>query len=185
MRDVTTMAKFWIRLTLASAAAVAAHAAAFAKSQVKAEDDAVKPVAEVQGTGPGDAVRALYAPYLPGGDESKSAFDNDSERDKRFAAGLVAEIKAYFAKQEKAGEPGGLDFDPIVNGQDYKVGQLEIRADKVAPGKTAMVMAECKNFDEPMRLKFKLVFENGAWKVDNIASLRDPAWDLRHLLKGG
>lgn len=161
--------------------AFTAAAPALAKSQVKADDD--RPAAVQQGPGPDDAVRALYSPYLPGGDERMSAFDNEAERAKRFSAGLVKELKAYFQRQEKAGEPGGLDFDPIVNGQDYQVDRLEVRADKTVPGKTAVVIAEFKNFDERARMKFKMVFEGGAWKVDDIASLRDPIWDLRDLLK--
>jgi hypothetical protein len=175
--------KIWIGMMAASALAMAAPMAlASSKSQAKAEDDAPTATAP-QETSPEDAVRALYSPYLPGGDERKSAFDNEAERAKRFTASLTKELKAYFARQEKAGEPGGLDFDPIVNGQDYKIGQLEVRADKTVPGKTAVVIAEFKNFDESARLKFKLAFEGGVWKVDDIASLRDPIWDLRDLLK--
>lgn len=166
---------------VAALALIAAPVTASGKSQAKAEDDA--PAAVQQEAGPEDAVRALYSPYLPGGDERMSAFDNEVERAKRFTAGLTKELKAYFVRQEKAGEPGGLDFDPIVNGQDYKIGQLEVRPDKTVPGKSAVVIAEFKNFDEPARLKFKLTFEGGAWKVDDIASLRDPVWDLRDLLK--
>lgn len=174
-----------IRILAAAALGLAAAGAAFAgKSQAKAGDDAEPVKAEAPAAdGPGDAVRALYSPYLPGGDERMSAFDNEAERAKRFSASLTKELKAYFVRQEKAGEPGGLDFDPIVNGQDYKVGQLEVRTDKTVPGKSAVVIAEFKNFDEKARMKFKMTFEGGAWKVDNIASLSDPVWDLRDLLK--
>jgi hypothetical protein len=176
---------FSIRIVTAAALIAAAPASWAGKSQAKAGEDGEMPQVSIPvSSAPEFAVRSLYSPYMPGGDESKSAFDNESERAKRFAAGLVKEMKAYFAKQEKAGEPGGLDFDPIVNGQDYKVGQLNVRADNVVPGKSAVVLAEFKNFDENVRLKFKMVFEGGAWKVDNIASLRDPVWDLRDLLKG-
>lgn len=170
-----------VMVTAACVASMTWATPALAKSQVKAGADT--PAEETQGPAPEDAVRALYSPYLPGGDESKSAFDNESERAKRFSASLVKELKAYFQRQEKAGEPGGLDFDPIVNGQDYKIGQLEVRADKTVPGKSAVVIAEFKNFDESVNVKFKMTFESGAWKVDDISSLRDPVWDLRDLLK--
>jgi hypothetical protein len=178
-------AKFGILMAAAIAltapGAFVPGAFASGKSQAKADGDAE--TAQVQETGPDGAVRALYSPYLPGGDERMSAFDNEAERAKRFTSSLTKELKAYFARQEKAGEPGGLDFDPIVNGQDYKIGQLEVRTDKTVAGKSAIVIAEFKNFDESARLKYKLLFEGGAWKVDDISSLSDPVWDLRDVLK--
>jgi hypothetical protein len=170
---------------IAAACIVMAGGAFAGKVQNKAEEE--PPVTQIEapiGDGPDAAVRALYSPYLPGGDERMSAFDNEAERAKRFTANLVKEMKAYFQRQEKAGEPGGLDFDPIVNGQDYKIDRLDVRVDKTVAKKSAIVIAEFKNFDETMRVKYKLVFEGGQWKVDDIASLRDPVWDLRDLLKG-
>jgi hypothetical protein len=176
---------FDIRIVTVAALCVALMAPAVAKSQAKAgADDKTVTAPVVQDDDAVGAVRALYSPYLPGGDERMSAFDNEGERAKRFSAGLVKEMRAYFTRQEKAGDPGGLDFDPIVNGQDYKVDRLDVRADKVVAGKTAVVLAEFKNFDETIRLKYKLTFEGDVWKVDNILSLRDPVWDLRDLLKG-
>lgn len=136
-----------------------------------------------QGLMPEESVRALYSPYLPGGNERLSAFDNETERAKRFTADLSRQLSAYFKAQENKDEPGGLDFDPIVNGQDYKIERLDIRTDNVTPGKSAVVIAEFTNADELMRLKFKLAFEGGSWRVDNIASLREPVWDLRDILK--
>jgi hypothetical protein len=173
-----------IRIAAAAAMLLSAPAVlASGKSQTKAAEDEKSNPAAAAGPGPEDAVRALYSPYLPGGDESKSAFDNEAERAKRFSAGLAKELKAYFVRQEKAGDPGNLDFDPIVNGQDYKIDRLDVRPDKVVAGKSAIVLAEFKNFDETIRLKYKLVQENGAWKIDDIESLRDPVWDLRDILK--
>jgi hypothetical protein len=130
-------------------------------------------------------VRSLYSPYLKGGDQDKSAIDNDAERDRRFSKETAKLFRAYYKTQEKADEPGGLDFDPIVNAQDFDIKALDVRADKIVPGKTAVVIVTFKNFDEASKLKYALVFESGEWKVDNIDSLYDPVWDLRDLLKGG
>jgi hypothetical protein len=176
------MRNYWI--VTAAALALTAQPAWAGKSQAKADDEPAPIQVEVPVSGtPDSAVRALYVPYMPGGDERLSAFDNDAERAKRFSANLTKELKDYFLRQEKAGEPGGLDFDPIVNGQDYKIGGLTVRVEKAVPGKSAVVIAEFKNFDEQMRVKYDLVFEGGAWKVDGIASLRDPVWNLRAIMK--
>jgi hypothetical protein len=154
------------------------------KTQTAAPPDQATAQAQTEEATPEAAVRALYSPYLPGGNEKLSAFDNETERAKRFSAGLVKQMGVYFKNQEKSGDPGGLDFDPIVNGQDYKVDRLTVRTDKSVAGKSAIVIAEFKNFDESIRLKYKMVFEGGTWRVDNIVSLSDPIWDLQDLLKG-
>jgi hypothetical protein len=172
-------------MVLACAMALCAAPAMARKVQQSATPDSVAaPAAQTDDGSPEAAVRALYSPYLPGGNENMSAFDNEGERAKRFSADLVKQMKAYFKNQEKAGEPGGLDFDPIVNGQDYKIDRLTVKTDKLVASKTAIIIAEFKNFDETARLKYKLAFENGTWRVDNIVSLKDPIWDLRDLLKG-
>jgi hypothetical protein len=180
-----------------AAAAMSAAVAAGSKTEVKASpDEAAAPGAAAQAplrpdplppvaTDPAEAVRQLYAPYMKDGDQTLSAFDNETERARRFSASLVRAMSAYFKSQEKADEPGGLDFDPIVNGQDYAITDLAVSVDVQADGRSALAVAAFKNFDEAAKLRYRLVQEAGVWRVDNIESLQDPVWDLRAILKGG
>lgn len=68
-----------------------------------------------------------------------------------------------------------LDFDPVVDGQDWQLGPVTTEA--AASG----VIARFDNEGEPKIVVYDLAEENGAWKIANI---RSPGrWDLMERLR--
>ncbi|HAH11828.1 MAG TPA: hypothetical protein DCL54_10830 [Alphaproteobacteria bacterium] len=167
-------------LGLVLALALAGAASAAPKVQGQLPPDSAATAQET--ASPESAVRALYAPYEKGGSIDMSVFQNNVERDRRLSADLVRALKAYEKAQASSDEPGALDFDPIMNGQDFGLEGLTVRTGTNVPGKSAEVTATFKNFGEPSQLTYRLVFEGNTWRVDNIISQKDPIWNLRDLL---
>ncbi|HHY51506.1 MAG TPA: DUF3828 domain-containing protein [Alphaproteobacteria bacterium] len=84
------------------------------------------------------------------------------------------------ARSEATGEPI-LDFDPLINAQDYELSELII-ADPVVKGDSAEVAVSFSNFGEPQELHFYLVRRAEGWKIDDIESVGPYPWRLSELL---
>lgn len=115
---------------------------------------------------------ALYAPYL-----SHQIPENDD-------AFRSAALNALYNADSDAsgGEVGAIDFDPVINGQDWTVTDFAI-GDIVVDGDNATARVTFKNFDTPNTLDFYLVNEDG-WKYDNIISSRgDYGYSLVDIFK--
>jgi hypothetical protein len=68
-------------------------------------------------------------------------------------------------------EPDPLGFDPVVDGTDWKIGDLKLEAASSA------VIARFTNGPAAKVIVYTVIQENGAWKIDNI---RAPSvWDVR------
>jgi hypothetical protein len=81
-------------------------------------------------------------------------------------------------------EDSGLDFDPFVSGQDFKLTDLAITP-KGSRGKTALVQATFKNMGKPTEISFELVRERGAWRItDIISNNAGDKWVLTKILRG-
>lgn len=133
---------------------------------------------------PDVVVRGLYGPYLPGGDEDRSVVQNRTVQDAVLSKALNALVRKA-AEREKNDSIGGiLGFDPVVNGQDYEIKNLAVRAESMDGNKSAVVIVTFKNFDKATKLRYAMVFENGGWRVDNLESLYDPLWTLKSMLAG-
>ncbi|HEX8118376.1 MAG TPA: DUF3828 domain-containing protein [Pyrinomonadaceae bacterium] len=64
-------------------------------------------------------------------------------------------------------EVGNLDFDPLFNTQDIKIRNLRVGAG-VVKGFTATVPVTFMNYDQRVRIEFRLVNTKQGWKVSNI-----------------
>jgi len=81
------------------------------------------------------------------------------------------------------GEVGGIDFDPVISGQDGTATELQI-GEPILLGKTAELEVQFRNYD-PVTLYYTLVKEHGSWKVDDIANQQgEYPWSLRALFEG-
>jgi hypothetical protein len=69
--------------------------------------------------------------------------------------------------QTPEGEVGNLDFDPLYSAQDMKIKNFRVGASAVE-GDTATVPVTFMNYDQKVRLEFRLVNTKAGWKVSNI-----------------
>ncbi|WP_224702989.1 DUF3828 domain-containing protein [Devosia aquimaris] len=109
---------------------------------------------------PEDLIAAIYEPYFGG------AFPEDESAQRSMA------LQALYDRDQEItpeGEIGAIDFDPYVDGQDYEITDLVIGTPDIS-GDRAIVDVTFKNFGEPRALTYDLVFEDGGWKVDDLAS---------------
>ncbi len=102
---------------------------------------------------------------------------HDAEKSPFFQAEDRALVDRYFAKEladflwkdakESKGEVGVIDFDPLYNAQDTEIKNFVVNKAKVDGGK-ATVVASFVNFDTKTRITFKLVQQDGVWKISDI-----------------
>jgi hypothetical protein len=86
------------------------------------------------------------------------------------------------AERTPEGELGALDFDPFVNGQDYRIEDLAI-GEPAIDGDQAIVTATFTNLGEPQEMRFTLVRRVEGWKIDDIEALAGSyQWRLSELL---
>ncbi len=128
---------------------------------------------------PADIVATIYRIYAgPKGDYSQGSIE-----DKRVAAAFTASLRKALAamnvRSQKLNEPI-LDFDPVTDSQDPMVERLSI-----APESDSVVAATFFSGDVKHVVRYVFVRENGAWKIDDIASEGADKWDLRAIIKPG
>src|SRR5579863_9400760 len=127
---------------------------------------------------PADVVTAIYQIYAgPKGDYQSGNLD-----DKRVAAylskSLRAALKAMDARSKRLNEPI-LDFDPVTDSQDPQVEKLSIAGEGDAAAVATFYSGDVKH-----AVRYSLVREGGAWKVDDISGgAGDDKWDLRDIVK--
>ena len=94
-------------------------------------------------------------------------------RDKLMSKGLAALFARDELYQEEAGEMGHVGADPFLSGQDGEIKNLKVTVtEKPANGK-ALVTAAFRSFGQPVSVRFRMVEENGAWKIDDIVNRVD------------
>ena len=102
-------------------------------------------------------IEAVYAPYFDGEipTEEEQAMQRSSELNTLFDA-------AYAATPE--GDMGPLDFDPLVDGQDFDLADLVIGAPEIDTAvDVGTVEVSFTNFGEPRVLTFTVVKEADGW----------------------
>jgi hypothetical protein len=124
---------------------------------------------------PAEVVRPLYAPYLNQGTEFPSLGQQAP-----WSAAMLAALQAMTARSQARGEPI-LDFDPLIDAQDYQLADLNVSTDGVVENSHATVRARFTNSGAPAEIVYDLVWEDGGWRVDNIRTSR---WDLRVITAG-
>ena len=90
-------------------------------------------------------------------------------RDKLMSSSLAALFARDDLYQDESGEIGHVDADPFISGQDGEVKKLSLDTIPVAAGK-ATVQATFRSFGKPVTVLFKMVRENGGWRIDDIVN---------------
>lgn len=158
-------------------AGVGAAALAACSQQEPAKTETAESNASAGSAAPDPAatIRPLYNPYLTEG-ATFPAFREQAP----WSAALWAQLEAMMARSEAAGEPI-LDFDPLIDAQDYQLNNLSVTTDAVSEGSHAVVRSRFSNAGRDTEVVFDLVWEQNGWRVDNI---RTAAWDLRQIATG-
>ena len=123
---------------------------------------------------PGRLITAIYDSYMQPGDGPDYPPNLYSRR-------LQALIEAD-RNATPPGDVGHLDFDVFVNGQDWKLSKLRI-VTLSRSATRAQVRVNFVNMGTPSELVFDLIFENGAWSIDEVRSVGDKGWTLSDILK--
>ncbi|PZO55166.1 MAG: hypothetical protein DCF16_03860 [Alphaproteobacteria bacterium] len=124
---------------------------------------------------PADTIRPLYDPYLTEGAQFPGL-----EQQAPWSAAMLTALQAMMARSQAAGEPI-LDFDPLIDAQDYQLTDLNVTTDSVVENSHATARASFNNGGAPVEVVYDLVWENGGWRVDNVRTSR---WDLRAIVAG-
>ena len=90
-------------------------------------------------------------------------------RDKLMSKGLAALFARDDLYQDESGEMGQIGADPFLNGQDGEVKKLSFDTLPVAAGK-ATVLANFRSFGKPVVVEFRVLLENGSWRIDDIVN---------------
>ncbi|MDP3603955.1 MAG: DUF3828 domain-containing protein [Bosea sp. (in: a-proteobacteria)] len=85
----------------------------------------------------------------------------------RALAGMFARDELY---QDEAGEMGHLGADPFLSGQDGEIKNLKVSVTSPPAGGKAQVTASFRSFKQPVSVRFRMVEEGGAWKIDDIVN---------------
>lgn len=152
---------------------VIAVAAALAACSPPRGDNAEPPAAGRAISDPAAVVRGLYDPYLAEG----ATFPSFREQ-APWSVDLWARLEAMMARSQALNEPI-LDFDPLIDAQDYQLSQLNVSTDGVVENSHATVRASFQNAGQPAEVIYDLVWEGDRWRVNNI---RTAAWDLRQII---
>jgi Protein of unknown function (DUF3828) len=93
-------------------------------------------------------------------------------------------LQALIDKDEKEtpeGMVGRIDWDVIVDGQDWQLSELKIALVSQTPIR-AEVQATFKNFGDPNDMLFELGREDGGWRIDDIQKALKPRWTMSKIL---
>jgi len=91
-------------------------------------------------------------------------------RDRLMSKGLAALFARDELYQEEAGEMGNLGSDPFLSGQDGEVKNLRVTVTEVPTNGRSLVTASFRSFKQPVSVRFRMVEEGGAWKIDDIVN---------------
>ncbi len=121
--------------------------------------------APAAGRDPVSTVEAIYAPYVA---------DAANPPALATAAPWTEDLAVLIAA---AGEvEGGIGFDPIIDGQEYDVSDLQVTAADETASAGAVVSAAFMNLGDPVTVTYDLVQVGGGWRVHDV---RTEVWTLR------
>jgi hypothetical protein len=152
---------------ITGAAAIAALAAC-SRQAAKTESDPAGAAA----SDPAAVIGPLYDRYM-----TEDAQFPDFQNQAPWSTELWRELQAMSARSEALNEPI-LDFDPLIDGQDYQLANLNVATESLTQNSHAVVRASFENLGEHKEVVYDLIWQDGAWRVDNI---RTATWDLRQI----
>ena len=123
-------------------------------------------------TDPAAVIRPIYDRYM-----TPEAQFPDFREHAPWSSSLWAVLEAMSQRSAQINEPI-LDFDPVIGGQDYQLTNLSVTTDGVVEASHAVVRASFNNAGTPLEILYDMVWEDGAWRVDNIPG---DGWDLRQI----
>lgn len=85
-------------------------------------------------------------------------------------------------RKKAHGEVGCLDFDFWVDGQDFTITNLKI-TEGAASSDRKTVIASFRNLDANEEIHFEFRQTAGRWLLDEVRSVKKPAWTLSQILK--
>lgn len=122
----------------------------------------------------------------PSGDASEGAsiFADEANRKRFLSRGLRAALAAML-RRTPVGDAPSLDFDPVTNGNDPSFHDLHIKTESESSAR-AVVKADFLSHRDTVRtvLRYFLVRENGAWKVDDVVASGKSEWRVKKIIEG-
>jgi hypothetical protein len=114
---------------------------------------------------PEDLVRELYKVHRNG---YGHLFDKQGRKlQQKFFDQKLAGLIWKDLTETPEGEVGHIDFDPLYNAQDMQIKSLRVGA-AVLKGDTASVPVTFLNYNQKVRIDFRLVNTAAGWKIVNI-----------------
>jgi hypothetical protein len=159
-------AAFVVLLALGSPGAMAQDDSAPAANAEKTESESA-PVA---------FIASLYKTYT----DIAPGEDGEPGLPQMYSRRLQALIDKDAAETPE-GEVGRLDWDPVVDGQDWELSGLKI-TEVFQSGGEARVRAVFANMGDRRNILFNLVREDGQWRIDDIAETLKPRWTMSKIL---
>lgn len=87
---------------------------------------------------------------------------------------MTKELSALFARDElfmkESGDQGHVGADPFISGQDGEVKNLRVTVTEAPANGRALVTASFRSFKQPVSVRFRMVEEGGAWRIDDIVN---------------
>lgn len=161
-----------LRKVMIAAMAVAALGAC-QREQAPTEEPAQTTETQRAITDPAAVVRQSYEPYLTQGAQVPGLQEAAPWSDR-----MAADIAAMYARTQQGDAPV-LDFDPIIDAQDYQLSDVTTATESLAEASHAVVRASFTNMGARHEVVYDLVWEGDRWKVDNV---RTAAWDMRAIV---
>jgi hypothetical protein len=124
-------------------------------------------------------VRALYAPYVANRDTpGKGALDF-------IRPNATPELQRLIDKEHACTRRTrgicAIEYDVIVDGQDYKITRLLVTAQDARPG-AMTVRATFRNFDKATVVEFPFAITGGIWRMSDVV-IKDGNRRLTAILK--
>jgi len=91
-------------------------------------------------------------------------------RDRLMSKSLAALFARDDLYQEESGEIGHVGADPFISGQDGEVKNLRVTVTEPPANGKALVTASFRSFRQPVSVRFRMVEENGFWRIDDIVN---------------
>ncbi|HEV7256806.1 MAG TPA: DUF3828 domain-containing protein [Bosea sp. (in: a-proteobacteria)] len=127
--------------------------------------------------GPEAPIRAAYAitakQLASAGSKPVSAPWQPPHRDRLMSKALAALFARDDLYQQEAGEMGNLGADPFLSGQDGEIKSLRVTVTEAPANGRALVTAAFRSFRQPVSVRFRMVEEGGAWRIDDIINRID------------
>jgi hypothetical protein len=120
--------------------------------------------------------------------QKNEALQSKATVDLIFNRGSKA-LKALYKKDQacsrKSGGVCALDFDFVIDGQDFQIADVKVGPTQIT-GATAEVIVTFKNFDTPNVNTYHFIKEGGLWVVDDVEnqSGKDKAFSIAKMISG-